>query len=294
MKRLTLWTLVLVVAALHAAALEVPFLSGRVTDLADLMSPEARHRVEQQLEGLEKQTGAQIAVLTRPSLEGEVLEDFALRVAETWQLGRKGHDDGVLILIAKAERRIRIEVGYGLEGAIPDARAKRIVDGVMQPRFKQGDFDAGITDSVAALGGLIRGDEVDLTGPDDVPSELEELGVRVVVGLISFTIIGLFSVVALFTKGGQAWFLYLFLVPFYATFPVAVLGPLGGLLVIVWLIGFPILRIFTWHSSWGRGFRSAHPGWVTFASSRGGSGSSFGGFSGGGGSFGGGGASGGW
>lgn len=293
MKFRTLSFVVVLVGALAVSALEVPFLSGRINDLAGMMQPDTKQRVENTLEVLETETGSQIAVLTVPSLEGDVLEDYALRVSETWQLGRRDHDDGILILIAKQERRIRIEVGYGLEGAIPDIKAKRIIDGIMQPRFREGDFDNGIEDAVSTLSALVRGEAVELPDAGEELSRGEEIVARSIVGLISFLIIGLFSAVALFTKGGQAWFLYFFLVPFYASFPVAVLGPIGGLFVVAWLIGFPILRRFTWHSPWGRNLRKTHPGWVTFASS-GGGGFSSGGFSGGGGSFGGGGASGGW
>lgn len=109
------------VAALTAslAAMEVPYLGGRVNDLAEMMSADDETRVEQLLAQLERDTGAQVAVLTVPSLDGEVLEDFALRVAETWKLGRAEHDDGILILVARDERRIRIEVGYGLRAQCP-------------------------------------------------------------------------------------------------------------------------------------------------------------------------------
>ena len=111
-------------------------------------------------------------------------------------------------------------------------------------------------------------------------------------------VIGTFSVVALFTKGGQGWFFYVFLIPFYLIFPVAIIGPAGLLLLLLWLIGYPVLRILTWHTEWGRTYRRTQSGWERFATSSGSSSSGWGGFSGGfsggGGSFGGGGASGGW
>ncbi len=294
MKRCTL-TVVLTLAALVAGALEVPYLGGRINDLAGMIDAETRQQLETRLEQLEKDTGAQVAILILPSLEGEVLEDFALKVAETWQLGRKDVDDGVLILVAEAERKIRIEVGYGLEGAIPDVTAKRIIDGLMTPRFREGDFSGGISAAVDALDKLIRGEAVDLpepgSGTQDVPLAAQIMGMGI------FTIvIGLFSFIALFGKGGQSWFLYFFLMPFYGAFPTAFLGPKGLILFVIWVVGFPIVRIMTWHTDWGRSFRTTHPGLITAATSSGSGSGGFsgGGFSGGGGSFGGGGASGGW
>jgi uncharacterized protein len=277
-------------------ALDVPYLGGRVNDLAGMVDDETQQQLESRLELLEKDTGAQITVLTVPSLEGEVLEDYAIEVASTWQLGRKDVDDGILVLVAEQERKIRIEVGYGLEGAIPDVTAKRIIDGLMTPKFKEGDFSGGISEAIGALDGLARGEAVDLPEPDSLTGG-NPLVARLFSGLIFLVVIGTFSVTAIFGKGGQSWFLYLFLMPFYATFPAVILGKYGFILFLLWIIGFPIMRRMTWHTNWGRSFRTAHPGWTTFASSSG-SGSSgggfSGGFSGGGGSFGGGGASGGW
>ena len=108
--------------------LEVPSLDRRVIDLAGLFSASAASSMEAELEGLETETGAQVAVLTIPSLEGQPLEDYALRVVEAWRLGREKRDNGVLILIARDDRKIRIEVGYGLEGVLPDAMCGRIID----------------------------------------------------------------------------------------------------------------------------------------------------------------------
>lgn len=283
--------LLLTILPLVSIAKEVPYLGGQVNDLAGMIEDDSQAQMETALEQLETDTGSQLVVLTVPNLEGAVLEDYALKVASTWKLGRKGEDDGVLLLVAKEERRIRIEVGYGLEGAIPDVKAKRIIDGLMTPRFREGDFTGGITEATAALGGLIRGEAVELPESGLVSGSEPLLG-RIFTGLIFFVVIGTFSITALFGKGGQSWLLYLFLMPFYGTFPLVIFGKFGLVLLAGWIIGFPILRIMTWHSGWGRSFRSSHPGWTTFATSSGSS--SGGGFSGGGGSFGGGGASGGW
>ncbi len=285
--------LLLTILPLVSLAKEVPYLGGRVNDLAGMIDDDLQAQMETTLEQLEIDTGSQLVVLTVPNLEGAVLEDYALEVASTWQLGQKGVDDGVLVLVAKEERRIRIEVGYGLEGAIPDVTAKRIIDGIMTPRFREGDFTGGITEATGALTGLIRGEAVELPDPGQA-SRNEPLVAKIFTALIFFVVIGTFSVTAIFGKGGQSWFLYLFLMPFYGTFPLVFLGKYGLILLAGWVIGFPILRTMTWHSGWGRSFRSTHPGWTTFASSGGGFSGGGGGFSGGGGSFGGGGASGGW
>ena len=115
-------------------ALEVPFLSGRVVDLAGMLTESEKQSVEQKLAAFEKKTGAQVAVLTLPSLEGEPLEDYSIRVVETWKLGRTGHDDGVLLLIARDDRKMRIEVGRGLEDRLTDLVAGRILDHLLRPR----------------------------------------------------------------------------------------------------------------------------------------------------------------
>ena len=103
-----------------------------------------------------------MAVLTISSLDGDPLEDFSMRVVETWKLGREDADDGVLILIARDERRMRIEVGYGLEGVLTDAQSGRIIDHLMAPRFREGDFNGGVGAAVEAVSSAIRGEPVDL------------------------------------------------------------------------------------------------------------------------------------
>ena len=118
----------------------IPDLHGRVTDEAGLLSTEAKERLEARLKALEEAKGAQLAVLTIQSLEGEILEEYSLRVAETWKLGRKEVDDGILLLVAVDDRKVRIEVGYGLEGILPDASCRRILDETILPEFRGGDF----------------------------------------------------------------------------------------------------------------------------------------------------------
>jgi uncharacterized protein len=141
-----------------ARALEVPPLQGSVNDLAGVLSPDERGALEQRLAGYERQTGHQLAVLIVPSLEGDSIDDFAVRVFESWQLGKKGRDDGILLLVAVQDRKMRIEVGYGLEGDLPDARASRIIREVVAPAFQQGNLALGISRGVAAIAAATGGE----------------------------------------------------------------------------------------------------------------------------------------
>ena len=291
-----------------AGALEVPFLAGRVNDEADVLSPAAEERLEAELEKLDREKGAQVAVLAIPSLEGESLEEYALRVAETWKLGRGRFDDGALLLIARDDRQMRLEVGYGLEPVLTDAASRRILDDVMRPRFREGDFDGGVEGAVKAIGGLLRGEENALPPPEPAGGALPNLTVRAVMFLLFVVVVGIFSMVALATEGGGAWFLYLFLTPFWFAFPLAIFGsPLGAIFGAGWLLGFPPLhRLLRKSRKAGKLFKGAKwtaggapgGGWVWATRGGRGFGGGFGGggggFRGGGGSFGGGGASGRW
>ena len=160
---------------LSAAALDVPKATGYVNDQAGLLSSATRLKVEHFLEGFEKSDSTQLAVLTIPSLEGESLEDYAIRAAEQWGIGQKGKDNGALLLIAKAERKVRIEVGYGLEGRLTDLLSGRIIDYEITPRFKQGDFDGGVVAGVTAMAEAVRG-EYQGTGRTSRKKERNPLG----------------------------------------------------------------------------------------------------------------------
>jgi uncharacterized protein len=138
-------------------ALDVPPLSGRIVDLAHLLPADVAASLSAELAEHERKTGNQIAVLTLPSLEGEPLEEFSHRVSTTWKLGRKGTDNGVLVLVVPGERRIRIEVGYGLEGTLTDAKSSQIIRREIVPHFKAGDFAGGIAAGVKAIMGTIEG-----------------------------------------------------------------------------------------------------------------------------------------
>lgn len=139
-------------------ALDVPALKGHVNDYAAMLSPASQRQLEAALTDFEQEESTQIAVLTIPSLEGESLEDFSIRVAEGWKIGQSGADNGAILLIAKNDRKIRIEVGYGLEGSLTDLIAGRIIRDVIAPRFKMGQFNQGITEGVAAMIGAAKGE----------------------------------------------------------------------------------------------------------------------------------------
>ncbi|MCX7895559.1 MAG: TPM domain-containing protein [Thermoanaerobaculum sp.] len=290
--------------AVPLPALEVPFLAGRVNDLAGLLDEASREQLEQRLAQIEQSTGAQVVVLTIPSLEGEDLEDYAHRVASTWQLGQKGKDNGVLFLIAKGERKMRLEVGYGLESVLPDALARRILDQLVKPAFRAGDFAGGISAGVEAVARAIQGESVPkpaATGPSQDRSMGTKLPFFVVFFTIFILVIGSFSLHALLSTGCQSWVLYLFLLPFWAAFPMA-LHPLVGIATgLGWLILFPLLKVLLGKTAAGSSMRKAlAPLMATAPRRRTWSGGGFaggfsgGGFSGGGGSFGGGGASSSW
>ncbi|RJQ77201.1 MAG: TPM domain-containing protein, partial [Desulfobacteraceae bacterium] len=139
-------------------ALEVPPLQGRINDYAGVLSPSTVQRLEEVLTELERAEGTQIVVLAIPSLEGEPLEEFSIRTAEKWGIGQKENDNGALLLIAKEDRQIRIEVGYGLEGRLTDLMAGRIIRNVITPQFKMGRFDQGVIDGVMAMIGTVKGE----------------------------------------------------------------------------------------------------------------------------------------
>ena len=280
-----------VLMATMTSALEVPYLAGRVNDQANLLSDTAKDRLEERLRLLEQETGAQVAVLTIASLEGDPLEDFTMRVVETWKLGRSGADNGVLILISRDDRRMRIEVGYGLEGVLTDAQSGRIIDWLMAPRFREGDFDGGVDAAVDAVSSAIRGEPVVL--PDESP---DAAGINPV-AIIFFLIFGLpFIGGALSTRGAAGWVVGFFLAPFFFAFPASIFGAkVGAVVGVGWLVLFPMLRLIWPKTAVGRRARSGGGFFLgPFTGGGGFGGGGFGGFSGGGGSFGGGGASGGW
>ncbi len=158
MRRFILYSLIFLLLPLNVVALEVPKLNGYVNDLAGVISPETELKIEHFLRGFESSDSTQLVVLTIDSLEGEALEEYSLKVVESWKIGQKEKDNGALLLIAKQEREMRIEVGYGLEGKLTDLLAGRIIDNEIKPRFQAGDFDGGVIAGVASMAEAVRGE----------------------------------------------------------------------------------------------------------------------------------------
>lgn len=154
-------------ATIARADVAVPALQARVIDLTGTLTPPQTQQLESQLAALEQRKGAQVVVLMLPTTQPDEIADYATRVFDRWKIGRKGVDDGVLVLVAKDDHRAMIETGYGLEGAIPDAAASRIIREYMSPKFRTGDFFGGLSDSIGALTKLIDGEPLPppLQGP---------------------------------------------------------------------------------------------------------------------------------
>ena len=268
---------------LAAAQVPVPPLTGRVTDQTATLTAEQKAALEQTLQMFEAKKGSQIAVLIVPSSGPDTIEQYALRVAEQWKLGRKNVDDGALLVVAKNDRTLRIEAGYGLEGALNDATSKRIISEIMLPRFKQGDFSGGITAGVDQIIRVIAGEPLpEPTGKPagDTTGMLQYIPVifmlALVLGGVLRTVLGRLPG-ALVTGGVVAVVAWLF----------------AGAIVIALVAGV-IALVFALLSGGmaGPGVGGHRGGFAT--GGRSGWGGSGGGFSGGGGGFGGGGASGRW
>jgi len=266
----------------------IPELKSRITDLTGTLSPDQKQQLEHQLAQLESKKGSQLVVLVIPSTQPESIEQYAFRVAEQWKIGRENIDDGVLLLVAKNDRKLRIEVGYGLEGAIPDAIAKRVIAEVITPHFKANDFYGGIAAGVHQLGRLIE-DE-----PFPAPTQRDTRETSGPADLLFFLIFILFFAPALRSlfgrligsgiAGGFAGFL-----TWSVTAVVA-----GSILA-----GIAVFFLALLFNSGGRsnfpGGRGGYGGGFGGSWPSGGGWSGGGGFGGGGGGgFGGGGASGGW
>lgn len=146
-----LLTLGVWLVSVRAFALDVPPLRGHVNDVAGVLSPAEQSALEARLAAFEQQTKHQFALLTIQSLEGDAIEDFSMRVAEAWKLGDAKQDDGLILLVVVADRKVRIEVGYGLEGDIPDALAGRVIREVIAPRFRQGQHAQGVSEAFSVL-----------------------------------------------------------------------------------------------------------------------------------------------
>lgn len=272
--------------------------SQRVHDEAKVLSASVVDQLELQLKEYEDSTSNQIAILIISSLDGDVLEDYSLRVAEKWQLGSKKNDNGVLLLIAVDDHKMRIEVGQGLEGVLTDAHSNRIIRNEMAPDFRRGDYDAGVKAAVNSMIKAIGGEY----SAEDAVEENTLLG-RIIFGLLTSFILGVFTYITIVAEGCVGWIVYVFLLPFYAAFPGAFLGETGGYIAMgIYAIAVPILKLTRNSTTSGKGKKkkgkvgSSSSSWWSAAGLSSGSWSSGGGggFSGGGGSFGGGGSSGSW
>ncbi len=146
-----LWLALLALGLQAEEPVAVPPLAGRITDTTGTLSREQTASLDAQLAAFEAAKGSQIAILIVPTTKPEPIETFGIRVAESWKLGRKGIDDGVIVIVAKNDRRLRIEVGYGLEGVVNDAVAKRIISETITPRLREGDFFGGLQAGVRQI-----------------------------------------------------------------------------------------------------------------------------------------------
>lgn len=260
-------------------ALEVPALKGRVNDYADMISPEAESLLEERLKAFENSDSTQIVILTVNSLQGDALEDFTIRAAEDWKIGQAKKDNGVILFASKNDRRMRIEVGRGLEGVLTDLLSGRILDNVMRPKFRSGDFDGGFLDGTGAIIDACRGEFKNDTPPES-SSRSESSGNLPIILLVLLYIV--VTAVSKFSKilSGGIGAVSLPAVIHFGLFPMGLTG-----IVISAITGF-ILALIIPYMPIGGGYSGGGSG---RSSSFGG-----GGFSGGGGSFGGGGSSGGW
>ena len=291
--RASLLALLLCWAASALALVAVPPLSGRVVDQTGTLTAGDVASLTQMLRDLETRKGSQVAVLIVPTIDGEAIEQYSLRVAEAWKIGRKKIDDGALLVIAKNDRRLRIEVGYGLEGALTDATTKRIIDEDITPRFKAGDFGGGVAAGIDKIVRIVNGEKLPEPEPPHWqdsqsfdPSDLFNPFLIIPAVLFGGLLRGLMgrllgSVAAGALTAMIAWFM------------------VGSVLaaVIVGVVASLFVLISDGFTSAGSGRRGSPGGWSGGSGgswSSGGSSSDSGSFSGGGGSFGGGGASGSW
>lgn len=259
------------------ADVAVPPLKARVTDLTATLSSQQQATLEQTLAAFEARKGSQIAVLLVPTTQPETVDQYAVRVEETWKLGRKGIDDGVLLVIAKNDRKLRIEVGYGLEGVLNDATAKRIIEEEVTPRFKQGDYYGGISAGVGRIIKVIDGE------PLPPPKSRQQRG-----GGLDFNSLLFIGFILVFVVGGILRAIFGRFLGAGAVAAIAgfIAWTLGGAMLIGILVAIIAFIISLFGGTRGGGWSSGGFGGGGFGGG--------GGFSGGGGSSGGGGAGGSW
>ena len=260
-------------AQVRVQPVPVPPLTGHVLDLTHTLTEDQQREIERSLAAFEARKGSQLAVLLVPTTQPETIEQYALRVAEQWQLGRKKVDDGAILVIAKNDRTVRIEVGYGLEGALNDAACKRIIEEVITPKFRQQKFALGISEGVQRMMGIVDGEALPAVAAHKSSDPWSQLtwiiAAGAVLGFVLRAVLGRFpgTVMTAAIVGVLSWFLL-------GVLSLALIA--GGITLLTTWIGIAgLLRA----RFGGRGGPGGGPG---------------GGFRGGGGGFGGGGASGRW
>jgi uncharacterized protein len=285
--------LAMVWACVASADVAVPPLSGRVVDQTGTLSSGDIASLTQTLKGLEARKGSQIAVLIVPTTAPETIEQYSIRVAEAWKIGRKKIDDGALLVVAKDDHHLRIEVGYGLEGSLTDVTAHRIIDEVITPKFKAGDFAGGISAGINRIIKVIDGEKL----PAPAPPHWQEQGAFNGADLLNpFVLFGLFIVGGFLRTvlgrliGASATGVVVALVAWLIAGSIAAALLAGGLAFVVAMFADGFVPTGPPGRGWSGGSYSGGGGWSSGGSSR----DSDSGFSGGGGSFGGGGASGSW
>jgi len=277
-----LFLVLLFTLANHALAeIAIPPLKSHVTDLTGTLSSTEISRLEQQLVDFETQKGSQIAVLIVPTTQPENIEQYSIRVAEAWKLGRKGIDDGVLLLVAKNDRTLRIETSYGLEGVLPDALARRIIDEIIVPEFRQDHFFSGLQAGIEHITRIIEGE----TLPESKPAGGTNLAVENIIPFLFIALVLGRTLQSMFGKMAGA----------------TITGSIAGALT--WLISSSIavalliavaIFVISLFEQTGRIIHRGGPGYRNWPGGGFSGGSFGGGFRGGGGGFGGGGASGRW
>ncbi|MCV9387500.1 TPM domain-containing protein [Reichenbachiella ulvae] len=271
----------------HAAdEVPVPELSGRVIDQTATLSSSDISHFTNKLAQFEQRKGSQLTVLILPTTGPETIEQYGIKVAEAWQIGRGGVDDGVILIVAKQDRKVRIEVGYGLEGAIPDIYAKRIIDNIIVPEFRNGQFISGIDEGLDALIKLVDGEELPVVTQTKTKSKRHSfsLGGVLIAAIIITVISSLFK--NKFVKIAISIVLAIIVGFIFSSAIISIVT-----FVISLLFGIKGGRGGGGGGYYGGGYYGSSGGFGGFS---GGGGFGGGGFSGGGGGFGGGGASGGW
>jgi uncharacterized protein len=276
------------------ADVAVPQLTGRVIDQTGTLSSGDIAALSQKLRDFETRKGSQIAVLIVPTTQPESIEQFSIRVADAWKIGRKKVDDGAILVVAKNDRHLRIEVGYGLEGALTDVTSRRIIDEIITPKFRSGDFAGGISDGVDRMIRVVDGEPLPVPTPTVNFGNLDDIAPLFIVTLFASIGVGGFFramlgrlVGSLATGGIIAALTWLILGSFGLAMALGVVGFIIGFIADLFSALGPSSRSSR-GGSWSSG--SSGGGWSSGSSSSSDSGS----FSGGGGSFGGGGASGSW